>query len=145
MNKKGDRLAPTRRDINPVEIPDLLGFVNIFEVQENPRDYLIRLNGSEVSAVLGREVTGKLCSSIMTGDDAARAKVAFDMCVDECIPTIVETSLAFCGKPYLAQKIVILPLCNDGDKVDMLVSCHSYRKIESDGAPIELNSRRAGG
>ena len=125
-SKRGDRSAPTLRDIDPVQIPDLLGFVNIFEVQDAPRDYKVRLNGCEVSEMLGQEITGKYCSTVISGEDGVRCKVAFDLCVDRCHPVIVETSMAFCGKPYMAQTIVAVPLSGDGESVDMIVTAHSY-------------------
>ena len=141
--KRGDRPAPSRRDIDPVEIPDLLGFVNIFEVQDEPRDYKVRLNGSEVSEMMGQEVTGRYYSTILSGSDAVRCKAAFDLCVDQCRPTIVETSLAFCGKPYMAQTIVALPLSSDGERVDMIVTAHSYHALGSADQPINLEARRS--
>lgn len=145
--KRGDRPAPSRRDIDPVEIPDLLGFVNIFEVQDEPRDYKVRLNGSEVAEMMGEEITGRYCSAVMSGPDAVSCKAAFDLCVDQCRPVIVETSLAFCGKPYMAQTIVVLPLSSDGERVDMIVTVHSYHALGSADQPINLEAHRnsAGG
>jgi hypothetical protein len=140
--KRGDRPAPVRRDIDPVEIPDLLGFVNIFEVQDEPRDYKVRLNGSEVAEMLGQEITGRYCSTVISGPDAVSCKTAFDLCVDQCRPAIVETSLAFCGKPYMAQTIVVLPLSSDGESVDMIVTAHSYHALDSADRPIEIEAQR---
>lgn len=141
--KRGDRPAPSRRDIDPVEIPDLLGFVNIFEVQRAPRDYKVRLNGSEVAEMLGQDITGKYCSTVISGEDAVRCKAAFDLCVDRCLPMIVETSLAFCDKPYMAQTIVVLPLSSDGESVDMIITAHSYHALDVADQPIGLEARRS--
>lgn len=141
--KRGDRPAPTRRDIDPVEIPDLLGFVNIYEVQDEPRDYKVRLNGSEIAEMLGQEITGRYCSTVMSGSDAVSCKTAFDLCVDQCRPAIVETSLAFCGKPYMAQTIVILPLSSDGERTDMIITAHSYHALDLADQPIELDAHRS--
>lgn len=144
--KQAGRRAPARCDIDPVEIPELLGFVNLFEVQNDPRDYKVRLNGTEVAEMLGQEITGKFCSTIMSGSEAVDCKAAFDLCVDQCLPTTVETSLAFCGKPYMAQTIIILPLSSDGERVDMIITAHSYHSIDAANQPIDLNAhRRANG
>jgi hypothetical protein len=140
--KRGDRPAPSRRDIDPVEIPGLLGFVNIYEVQSEPRDFKVRLNGSEVAAMLGREITGKYCSTVISGPDAVRCKVAFDICVDQCSPAIVETSLAFCDKPYIAQTMVVLPLGGDGKRVDMIITAHSYHALDLADQLIDLAAHR---
>ena len=141
--KRGDRPAPSRRDIDPVEIPDLLGFVNIYEVQDEPRDFKVRLNGSEVAEMLGQDIAGKYCSTVISGPDAVRFNTAFDLCVDQCRPAIVETSLAFCGKPYMAQTIVVLPLSSDGESVDMIVTAHSYHTLDSADRLINLDFPRS--
>jgi hypothetical protein len=130
VEKRGDRRAPTRADINPTEIPDLLGYVNIFEVQENPRDFKVQLNGTEVTRMMGQEITGKWCSDVISGEDAERCKQAFNICVDEWTPAIVETSLAFCGKSHAAQTFLALPLSADGQEVDMMITVHSYHFLE---------------
>jgi hypothetical protein len=144
--KRGERVAPTRRDINPVEIPDLLGCVNIYEVREDPRDFKIRLNGSEVAEMLGRDITGKYCSTVISGPDAVRCKAAFNICVDRRSPAIVETSLAFSDKPYITQTMIVLPLSSDGERVDMIITAHSYHSLKSTDQPIDLAAyRRADG
>jgi len=128
--KRNGRRAPARSDIDPTEIPDLLGYVNLFEVQEAPRDFRVRLNGTEITRMLGREVTGKWCSEVTPGEDGERCKRAFDIVVDEWSPAIVETSLAFCGKPYTGQTFVALPLSTDGHRVDTMITAHSYHALE---------------
>lgn len=140
--KKGERKAPARRDINPVEIPDLLGFVNMYDVQDDSGDYRVRLNGTEVAQMLGQEITGRLCSTIVSGEDATRCKAAFGMAVDKCVPVVVGTSLAFCGKPYMAQTVVVLPLSSDGQHIDVLLTGHSFHAIEMQEEPISLEIRR---
>lgn len=133
--KRAGRRAPARSDIDPTEIPDLLGYVNLFDVQDSPRDYRVRLNGTEITRMLGREVTGRWCSEVLSGEDAERCKKAFDIVVDEWAPAIVETSLAFCGKPYTGQTFVAVPLSSDGSRVDSMVLAHSYHAIE---APADI-------
>jgi hypothetical protein len=143
--KCAGRFAPSRRDIDPVEIPELLGLVNLFEVRENPRDFRVRLNGTAVAEMIGRDVTGEFCSAVMHGEDAVRCKEALEMCVDRRAPVLAETSLAFCGKPYMCQTIVILPLSSDGERIDMIITAHSYRAIEAPGQPVDLLPRRRAG
>ena len=142
--KRGNRRAPSRADINPTEIPELLGYVNIFEVQDEPRDFKVRLNGSEVTRMLGQEITGKWCSEVLTGEDAERCNRAFDICVDEWTPAIVETSLAFCGKPHTAQIFVALPLSSDGQDVDTMITAHAYHFLEDPVEPLEFTRASRG-
>lgn len=130
QQKRGDRRAPARTEINPTEIPDLLGYVNMFDVEDEPRDFRVRLNGSEVTRMLGQEITSKLWSEVAPGEDGDRCKQAFEICVEQWAPAIVETSLAFCGKPHAGQTFVALPLSSDGRRVDTMLTVHSYHTLE---------------
>lgn len=131
--RRAGRSAPRQRDINPADIPELLGFINIFDLQDSPRDYKVRLNGSQVTETLGREITGEFCSTVFSGADAEQCMKAFDLCARECQPVIVETSLAFCGKPYKMQTVIALPISNRGERVDMIVTAHAFRYADTDG------------
>lgn len=127
--KRGERRAPCRADIDPVEIPELLGFVDLYDVRDKPRDYLVRLNGSEVAAMLGRDITGMWYSQVVSGEDKERYNSAFAMCVDDWSPTLVETSLGFCGKDHAVQLMLALPLSDDGETVNKLMTGHAYKLI----------------
>jgi hypothetical protein len=127
--KKGERRAPGQAEIDPIEIPELLGFVNLYDVRQEPRDYLVRLNGSEVAAMLGQDITGMWCSRVISGEDGERCHSAFAMCVDDWSPALVETSLSFCGKDHAAQLLLALPLSDDGETVNKLMTAHAYKLI----------------
>ena len=129
LKKKGDKRAPGQADIDPVEIPELLGFVNLYDVRDEPRDYFVRLNGSEVAAMLGQDITGMWCSNVVSGEDKDRCHSAFAMCVDDWSPTLVETSLSFIGKDHAAQLLLALPLSDDGITVNKLMTAHAYKLI----------------
>ena len=127
--KRGERRAPSQVDIDPVEIPELLGFVNLYDVRQEPRDYLVRLNGSEVAAMLGQDITGMWCSEVVSGEAKDRCHSAFAMCVDDWSPALVETSLDFCGKDHAAQLLLVLPLSDDGEVINKLMTAHAYKLI----------------
>src|SRR3546814_10906478 len=63
-DKRGARRMPCRKDIDPVELRDLLGFINLVDVLENPRDYRIRLMGTKTKPIVGSDITGKRYSEI---------------------------------------------------------------------------------
>ena len=58
--KRGDRLMPTRSDIDPVEIPGLLPNLILIDVERGERTrYRFRLYGTEVCAIRGADLTGR--------------------------------------------------------------------------------------
>lgn len=137
LGKCDGRTAPARRDIDPVEIPEILGFVNLLEVLNDPRDFRFRLNGTAVAEMVGRDITGELHSAVMQGEDAVRCRQAYDMSIDHRTPAMVETSLGFCGKPYMFQTILALPLSNDGENIDTIMSAHSFRASGAANRPAD--------
>lgn len=128
--KKASRKLPLRAEINPAELRELLGFLNLYEVRHTPRDYLVRLNGSEVASAFRKDITGLLLSEAAMGETGERCRAAFDMCIEEEMPVLCETSLSFCGNDYLVQSLLALPLSRHGERADMLVSAHSFRQRE---------------
>lgn len=143
--KCGGRPAPAHTDIDPVEIPELLGYLNIFDVRDDPRDFLVRLNGSRIAEMLGGDITGKLLSEVDWGKDGELCRAAFERCVDECRPLRLETSLAFCGKPYATQRLIVLPLCGESGRIERIITAHAQTKTppmaEQVGRPLEADSR----
>ena len=55
--KKGSRRMPSRKDIDPIEIPTLLPHLLLFELHEGRLRY--RLTGSVTVDLFGRDPTGK--------------------------------------------------------------------------------------
>jgi hypothetical protein len=125
--KKASGTVPLRAEINPAEVRELLGFLNLYDVRDTPRDYFVRLNGSEVASAFRRDITGMLLSEAALGETGDRCRAAFDMCIGEEKPVLCETSLSFCGNDYLVQSLLALPLSRDGERADMLISAHSFR------------------
>ena len=58
--RRGERAMPARADMDPVELPrKLLPNLFLVAVEENPRRFRYRLVGTELTAVMGRELTGR--------------------------------------------------------------------------------------
>jgi len=60
--RAGGRPAPRVRDIDPVEMRPVLGFIVLTEVIEGGTDFRFRLYGSTVASVSGFDLTGKRLS-----------------------------------------------------------------------------------
>jgi hypothetical protein len=61
---RGGRL-PARADIDPVEIPDILPYVVLWDVVDGGRDFRIRLAGTRFEAAHGRSLRGALMSQLV--------------------------------------------------------------------------------
>jgi hypothetical protein len=61
---RGNRSMPARRDIDPTEIWSLVPHVHLSEWHTNPDKVRYRLAGTELVAVIGREVSGRWLSDL---------------------------------------------------------------------------------
>jgi PAS domain len=59
LAKKGQRRFPSRRDIDPIDFPYVLGHVMLVDVLRNPLRFQVRLHGTEMTAKAGYDLTGK--------------------------------------------------------------------------------------
>src|SRR4051794_32338479 len=56
--KRGDRRMPSRKDIDPVEIPRLLSSTALVDVLRDPLDFRFRLLGTAIDNISSRNMCG---------------------------------------------------------------------------------------
>ena len=64
LDMKGDRLMPSRADLNPIEITKLLPHLSLIDVEHKTGRYKFRLIGTETVNVLDMDPTGKYLDEI---------------------------------------------------------------------------------
>jgi hypothetical protein len=67
--KRGERPLPRRRDIDPLELRQHLGSLNIIECLPGLADFRYRLIGTNIAAAYGRDSTGKTVRELYAADD----------------------------------------------------------------------------
>jgi hypothetical protein len=98
-NKCAGRTMPARTDVDPVEMRFILGHVMLFEVVRPGPRFRVRLQGSELTWWIGRELTG------------------------ETLDQAPERDLERLAQERLAHVVAgAAPLSSDGTEVDMLLA-----------------------
>jgi hypothetical protein len=123
-----DRL-PSKADIDPVDIPDILPHVVLWDVIEGGRDYRVRLAGTGFEAAYGRGLRDARMSHLV---DEGRicapwdrlARVVHDRSPDFSSGVLVDD---IGGKPRRFVRVV-LPLACDGGEVNCLLSAYVFRR-----------------
>jgi hypothetical protein len=114
---------PGRQDIEPVEIPDLLPYLVLYDVvpQESgcPR-YRTRLVGTRVVELLGDETTGKFLDDILPLKRGAEIIGQYDRILATKQPHYLEGRLSNRGREHILFQRVVFPLARDGAEIDML-------------------------
>ncbi len=114
--KRGDRRAPSRDDIDPAEMLKVLPNVCLIDIEADPRRYRVRLMGTELVKWYGRDITGRYVDEIT--DQVLRA-------LDELVTTWRPWRLA--GEyerrsgPVMLYELLALPLSSDGATVNMIL------------------------
>jgi hypothetical protein len=116
--KDGARL-PGRRHLDPGGIKRLLPTVSLIDVVGD--DFRMRLAGTALYGVYGREITGKNLHDIYNTAAADYWRVELGKVVAERRPAVGVHSLAWRGASHLSILWLRLPLASDGDAVDMIL------------------------
>ena len=126
---------PGRVDLHPSNMKRLLPTVSLIDVVQEPRDYRLRLAGTGLYGVYGREITGKSLTEVYNTAAADYWRKELDKVVDERRPGVGVHSLAWRGAPHMSILWLRLPLASNGKDVDMILG---YDAVV--GAQAESNS-----
>ena len=123
--KSGAQL-PSRCDLDPGDIKRLLPTISLIYVirrpdDAEPIDFRIRLAGTGLYGVYGREITGKRLNEIYNTAAADYWRAELNKLVAERKPAVGAHSLAWRGAAHLSILWLRLPLAADGERVDMIL------------------------
>ena len=116
---------PSRADIDPVEIPDLLPWIMLVDPVPGPEGYRfrIRLIGTGLVTRVGRDATGRFYDETLSKRDVARFTAIYTEVVKSGRPHHYRSDIDIVrlqGLEHLRYERLICPLATDGTTVDML-------------------------
>jgi len=118
--KRGRRLMPARRDIDPAEIVKILPHVFLLDVQAEPLDFRYRLIGTKMDEYMLGRYTGMWMSQIPHQAAPSRIYANCRQVVVDKAPSSANTPYVGLNKEFLTTEDLIMPLSDDGEAVDML-------------------------
>ena len=122
--KAAPRKLPGRRDIDPLELANLLPYVMLVDVVPQPTGdprYRIRLVGTEVVAIQGTDGTGKFVEDVLTGNQGPEIIRDYGEILHTRQPQFRRGVVATSGRDHVRYARVAFPLAGDGEHVDMLM------------------------
>lgn len=118
--RRGERPMPSRADMDPVDLPRrLLPNLFLVDVEEAPRRYRYRLVGTELTAVMGRELARQYIDE-MPFLFRKFALPAYEEVMRTAAPTYREIN-AIEALWRIRYKRLLLPLSSDGARIDMIL------------------------
>jgi len=116
-----DGACPSRRDIDPVDIPDLLPNIFLLDVIGDAQDFVFRLAGTLVEDAFSMPLRGKSIAEIQR---AAGTPIPVAHHVEVARgggPRYREGEMLVAGRDHWKTHRLLLPLSSDGRRVDVLV------------------------
>lgn len=120
LAKKGDRIAPSRSDIDPSEIKKLLPYIGLADVERNPLRFRYRLIGTEITTAYGHELTGRYLDEADLNAHEREIIEEYQRVVERCEPACATWEYARDDGRHIRYERLALPLSSDGRTVDML-------------------------
>lgn len=112
---------PGRRDIAPEDLKRLLPTVSLIDVLPEAGDYRVRLAGTGLYGVYGREITGRRLCDIYNAAAAEYWRGELGRVAREGRPAAGVHNLAWRGASHLSILWLRLPLASNGRDVDMIL------------------------
>jgi len=118
--RRGLREMPARRDIDPVDIPWMLGFVTLHEVL--PRgNFRFRVDATHTANVFGVDMTGRTLDEYPSPDVREMIRSSLTKVLETRIPLRADLDFGTRFQNWRYERL-ILPLSDDGERINMLFS-----------------------
>ncbi len=117
----GGGTYPSRRDIDPIDIPDLLPNIFLLDVIGDAQDFVFRLAGTLVEDAFSMPLRGKSIAEIQK---AAGTPIPVAHHVEVARgggPRYREGEMLVAGRNHWKTHRLLLPLASDGCSVDVLM------------------------
>ena len=112
---------PGRQDIQPEDFKRLLPTVSLIDVQRDPLEFRLRLAGTGLYSVYGREITGRTLSEVYNTAAAEYWQKELSTVVADRRPAVGVHNLSWRGAGHISILWLRLPLATNGRDVDMIM------------------------
>ncbi len=131
-SRRQGALLPGRGAIHPSHFKRHLPTISLIDVQTEPRDYRLRLAGTGLYSVYGREITGQKLEEVYNSASAEYWRGELDKIVEQRRPGVGVHNFAWRGAGHLSILWLRLPLATNGADVDMILGYDALLGVQGD-------------
>lgn len=125
---------PGREDIRPDDFKRLLPTISLIEVDRDHMDFRLRLAGTGLYNVYGREITGRRLSEVYNSSATDYWRQELRSLVESRRPSVGVHSLAWRGAAHISLLWLRLPLASNGQDVDMILGYDAVVGVQGSAA-----------
>ena len=133
-DRRQQRFAPARADIDPVDIPQLLPYIALSEIIQDDASgtqrIRYRLAGTQIEAHFGCGLTNRYLDELKFGDYLRYILDLYDRLIADKAPVYSESSYGEPDGKSLSVKRLMLPLSENGTTVTMVLAGLLYSSPE---------------
>jgi hypothetical protein len=116
---RGNRAMPSRQEVDVAALKPWLGHLTLLAVIDGGRDYYVRVHGTNLREMLGRDLTGRYLKALP--DEWVATWVAeYDEVVKTRAPSFTARRPSV-TKDFMSIEKLMLPFSTDGNTVDMIL------------------------
>ena len=124
--KKAERLAPARRDIDPIDLRDVLPGTLLIDVARNPWRFSYRLAGTLTERIHGVDLTGRSIDQLKPQAFADLLRGDLIELAERAQPQLVYLEFINQMGVQRGYQVLRLPLSSDGSTIDMILIVTDY-------------------
>ena len=117
---RGSQAMPSRADLDPIDIRQILPNVVLLDVASDPVDFRYRLIGTKIVSQLNNDHTGKWMSEIPHQKPPSTIWSSCETVVTQKLPMTTEIPYTGRNKDFAVSEDILMPLSADGVSVNML-------------------------
>jgi hypothetical protein len=112
---------PSRADISPADVPQLLPYIFLIDVERDPQRFRFRLIGTQICQWAGRDATGVYTDDPDYGPHGPAITRQYAEVVERGVALYIERPAARPDRDHLYYERLVLPLAADGCTIDILL------------------------
>lgn len=122
-SRRRGRRMPARADFDPVDLKYVLGYLSLIDVQRNPLQFRFRIHASNIAGRVGFDLTGKNVDAIADMHYRKLVRAHYLSVVEGRRPVVEFRDRVMTDNTCLHCEVLALPLADDGETVDRIMTC----------------------
>lgn len=110
---------PARADFDPRDMPELLPYITIFDIERDPLRFRVRLVGTAIVEAMGVDTTGRYLDELDNVEPVIQRAEAMTLSGQPYF--LRDQPLTWTHLDFRTYSVLGLPLASDGQTVDKLI------------------------